>query len=188
MTAKVYDYIVIGASIPGIVFAIKKSLSGNSVLLTNMYGFPGGSIAEQLNCFQDVDGTQLAGIAKEIGRGIVPDNFERSIVNPESIKFFLQQMLEQSSVEPYYHTVPNKIFVNALDLVEVSLLAKEGVVSVAGKKVIDATEEFTCAVLFGRKRVMKERNINLFITPPENDKFLSFERIRKAVKLTDGRY
>ncbi len=183
-----YDYIVFGTTIPGIIFAVKKSLAGYSVLLTNMFGFPGGSITEQLNCYQNVDETQLQGLAQEIYRSIAPENFERTIVNPESVKFVLQQTVENSSVHLYFHVTPKKIVMNGDGIFEVSLLAKEGNTAVTGKKIVDASEDFYGAVLLNRKRIIQERCVNLFISRPLNDKFLPFGKIAKTVKLSDGRY
>ncbi len=188
MKNKVYDFIVFGATIPGIVFAIKKSLEGHSVLLTNTFGFPGGSITEQLNCLQEVNDGQLNGIAKKIFQSISGDNFAHSIVNPESLKFILQQTIEQTNVDLYFHSVPKNITVVENKLLEVSFLAKEGITKIKGTNIVDATEDFYGAVLFTRKRTIVERRINIFISPPANDKFLTFEKIRKAVKLFDGRY
>jgi hypothetical protein len=188
MNNKTYDYIVFGATLPGIIFAVKKSLAGHSVLLTNMFGFPGGSVTEQLNCYQNADETQLQGLAKEIYRSIAPDNFDRTIVNPETVKFVLQQILEILPVHLYFHVTPKKIGMNGAGIFEVSLLAKEGSATVTGKKIVDASEDFYGAVLLNRKRTIQKRCVNLFISRPLNDKFLSFEKIAKAVKLSDGRY
>jgi hypothetical protein len=188
MKNKVYDFIVFGTTIPGIVFAIRKSLEGHSVLLTNIFGFPGGSITEHLNCLQEVNEGQLNGIAKNIFQSISRDNFEHSIVNPESLKFILQQTIEQTNVELYFHAVPKNIDVRENNILEVSFLAKEGITKFKGTKIVDASEDFYGAVLFNRKRAIIEQCINIFISPPANDKFLTFGSVRKAVKLSDGRY
>jgi len=184
----VYDFIVLGATIPGIVFAIRKSLEGKSVLLTNIFGFPGGSITEHLNCLQEVNEGQLNGIAKNIFQSILKDNFGHSIVNPESLKFIHQQTIEQTNVELYFHTVPKNIEVIENRILEVSFLAKEGIMKIKGKKIVDASDDYYGAVLFNRKRTIVERRFNIFISPPGNDDFLSYKKIRTAVKLSDGRY
>ena len=188
MNHSVYDYIVLGASIPGIVFAIKKSLLGHRVLLTAMYGFPGGSITENLNCRQEIDESGLQGIAEDIYQAMSPDLFERSIVNPESLKYILQHTLENSSVDLYFHVLPKKIDVVSTGVVELSFLAKEGITARRGKKVVDASDTLYGAMLLGRNRTLRETTVDFFITRPADENFLSFEKIRHAVKLSDGRY
>ena len=188
MKNTIYDFIVFGATLPGIVFAVKKSIEGHSVLLTNIYGFPGGSITEHLNCLQEVNEGQLNGIAKNIFQSISGDNFEHSIVNPESLKFILQQTIEQTNVELYFHAVPKNIDVIENNIFEVSFLAKEGITKFKGTKIVDSSDDYYGAVLFNKKRTIVERRLNIFISPPANDKFLSFEKIWKIVKLFDGRY
>lgn len=188
MKNRVYDFIVLGATIPGIVFALKKSLDGYSVLLTNIFGFPGGSITEQLNCQQVVDEESLKGLTKNIFRSISGDNFEQSIVNPESVKIRLLQTLTKSNIDLYFHVTPKDIVIDGNGLVEVYFLAKEGITKVNGRKVVDASEEYHGSILLNRKRYVVERRINMFITTPDNEAFLSFDKIRTAVKLLDGRY
>lgn len=188
MKNNVYDFIVFGATMPGIVFAIKKSFQGHSVLLTNNVGFPGGSITEQLNCLQEVNEITLDGMVKNIYQSISGENFERSIVNPESVKFALQKMLEQSNVELYFHAVPKHIDGIDHGLLEVSFLAKEGITKVRGKKIVDASDDYYGAILRNYKRTVVERRINLFISSPSDKNFLSYNKIRTAVNLPDGRY
>lgn len=183
-----YDHIVIGASIPGIVFALAQAEAGKSVLLTNMYGFPGGSITEQLNCLQTADRSALSGTPLALFDAATKDNFGASIINPETVKYTLQQYLESSAVSLLFHVTPIRIVRTGDGTVELTMLAKEGTVVVSGRQVTDATEEFSAAVLLGRERTVLERSVHLFISTPADEQFLSFERIRNAVKLNDGRY
>jgi hypothetical protein len=188
MKQRVHDYIVLGASLPGVVFAIKKSLAGHSVLLTNMYGFPGGSITESLNCLQEANEHDVLGIARKVHEGISRDMLQRSVVNPESLKFILQHMLETSAVDLHFHVLPKKITITEGGSTEITLLAKEGQTVVLGNKVIDASETYEGAALLGRKRTVVERSVNVFISRPADDHFLAWERISQAVELSDGRY
>jgi hypothetical protein len=188
MNQPVYDYIVLGASLPGIAFAVSRSLNGRSVLLTNAYGFPGGSLTEFLNCYQEADESSLHGTTREIYRRIAPEMFGPAIVNPESLKFALQQALESASVEMYFHAVPKQITASPDGAMEVSLLVREGIACVRGKKILDATETFDGAALLGRNRHVQRRALNMFITRPANEHFLADERIIRSVRLPDGRY
>ncbi len=187
MKQSVYDYIVLGASLPGVAFAVSKSHGGSTVLLANAYGFPGGSITEFLNCYQEADERSLGGATAAIHRRIAPEIFGRTVVNPESVKYALQQALEASSVDMYFHAMPKRI-ASAAGCMEVSLLAREGIVVVRGKKVLDATETFDGAALLGRKRIIRGRTLNMFISRPADEEFLVDERIEKSVRLPDGRY
>jgi len=185
---KMYDHIIIGAGIPGVVFALAQAEAGKSVLLTNMYGFPGGSVTEQLNCLQVADRSALSGTSLALFDAVTKDTFGASIVNPETVKYTLQQYLERSAVSLLFHVTPIRIVRTGDGTVDVTMLAKEGTVVVSGRHVTDATEEFSAAVLFGRERTVLERSVHLFISAPANEQFLSFERIRNSVKLNDGRY
>jgi hypothetical protein len=185
---KVYDHIIIGASIPGVIFALAQAEAGKTVLLSNMFGFPGGSITEQLNCLQVADRSALSGTSIALFDAVTKDNFGASIVNPETVKYTLQQYMERSSVSLLFHVTPVRIVPTDNGTVDVTMLAKEGTITVSGRHVTDATEDYSAAVLFGRKRTVAERSIHLFISAPADEQFLSFEKIRKAVKLADGRY
>jgi len=187
MKHSVYDYIVLGASLPGVAFAVSRSLGGSSVLLANAYGFPGGSITEFLNCYQEAGEQAPGGVTAAIHRRIASEMFGRTVVNPESVKYALQQTLEASSVDLYFHAVPKRIASTA-GCMEVSLLAREGVAVVRGKKIVDATETYDGAALLGRKRTIRGRTLNMFISRPGDEEFLSSDRVEKSVRLPDGRY
>lgn len=188
MKHSLYDYIVLGASLPGTVFAARKAHLGHSVLLINPYGFPGGSIAGFLNCRQHVDGDMLQGTARALYAEIEPEMFERTIVNPESLKYALQRTLVNSGADLCFHAVPRTISADEPGMMLVSLLAAEGTIAVRGKKILDASESYDGAALLGRPRRIRQRSFNLFITRPGNEDFLSFDRIRDSIRLSDGRY
>ncbi len=182
-----YDYIVLGATIPGVLFAAAKARAGYSVLLTNRYGFPGGSVTELLNCFQEIPSNTDAEIA-ELCRIISRDTVAPSVVNPETVKYALQMFLETTNVDLYYHVVPHSMSTDDPSSVSISFLAKEGLVTVSGKKVLDASDELYGAAIVGIPTKVEEQNINIFITAPNNESFLSFPKVRHSVKLNDGRY
>lgn len=182
-----FDHIVIGASLPGISAAVRLAELGQSVLLTNACGFPGGSITELLNCRQQADRTQLSGTAADIYDALLPDAFAPDILNPESVKYVLQQHIERSSVTPLFHAVPLKISSEADGMVGVTMLAKEGTMHLTARTVLDATEDHQAAVLCGAARSIVRRSLHLFITPPADDAFRMLPYVRSAVRLDDGR-
>jgi hypothetical protein len=185
---KNYDHIVIGASLHGILYAVTRAERGESVLLTNVYGFPGGSITEYLNCLQQTDRALLSGKTAELWDAVAQENFSAHIVNPEKVKYSLQQLLERSAVELYFHTTPSAIAPRPDGTIGVTLLAKEGNVTVTGSHVVDASEDYGGAVLAGCTRTVRSRSLHLFITAPRDTSFLAFDRIRTSVQLQDGRY
>lgn len=183
-----FDHIVIGASLPGIIHAVTLASAGRSVLLTNPFGFPGGSITELLNCAQTADRTALHGTTRDVFDAVGTDRFAPTILNPESMKYALQQTIERPAVTPLFHVVPKRIATGPDGSVTVSLLAKEGLLEMSAPAVTDATESFEAAVLWGASRSIVRRSIHLFTTPPRNEQFLQFRNIRSAVRLYDGRY
>ncbi len=183
-----YDYIVLGATLPGVLYAAEKSRAGHSVLLTNQYGFPGGNISELLNCHQLPPPEDCSALLSGLYGSITGDNLAPSVVNPESVKYTLQQFLETTTVDVYYHVVPKMIAEDPHSMVSVTLLAKEGLVTIRSRNVIDATDDLSGAMILGLPVSSGERNINLFITPSNSDGFLSFPKIRRYVRLDDGRY
>lgn len=183
-----YDYIVLGATLPGVLFAAEKSRAGHSVLLTNQYGFPGGSISELLNCHQTPPSENCSALLSGLYGTITGDNLAPSVVNPESIKYSLQQFLETIKVDLYYHVMPKMITADTESNVTVTLLAKEGLTTIQCRNVFDATDDLSGAMILGLPVSSGERNINLFITTPNSDGFLSFPKIRRYVRLDDGRY
>ncbi len=187
MIRSFYDYIVLGATLPGVLFAAERSRAGYSVLLTNQYGFPGGNVTEVLNCLQEIPQTSDA-VTSELYRSIAVDNSAASVVNPESVKYALQKFLESTQVDLYFHVIPKQITTDTASEISVALLAKEGLTVVRGKYLLDASDELYGARIFGLPLSFGERSINLFTTPPNDLSFLSFAKIRRAEKLDDGRY
>jgi hypothetical protein len=182
-----YDVIVLGATVPGVLFAAAQSRSGKSVLLTNQYGFPGGNITEVLNCVQDPPSSSDA-ILMELYRNISAENVAPAVVNPETVKYALQQLLESTTVDLYYHVVPKSITIEHPASVAVALLAKEGITTIHGTQVIDASDELYGAEILGLPLSYGERTVNLFVAAPKDQSFLSFRSIRRAIELNDGRY
>ncbi len=110
---KTYDYIIYSASLAGVLTAIDLSKRGKSVLLSNFYGFMGGSLTENLNCCQVIDEKSLDSEVKilfdkikKAKHGILYQSGNEIVLNPETIKIILQEKIENSNVELLFHIVP----------------------------------------------------------------------------------
>jgi len=194
MTDKTYDYIIYSASLAGVLTAIDLSKKGNSVLLLNFYGFTGGSITESLNCYQFAEVKSLSATAKNLfeniinsKHGILYRSENEFVFNPETLKMILQEEIENSNFDLLFHIVPFYLKQRE-DHVEFSVTGKEGIFNVKGKIIIDASDEYDLLKLENVKRSVKEIYYNLFLTGMKGDKWQSFERLNKFIKLDDNRY
>lgn len=195
MSEKIYDYIVYGAGMPAVIFAVKKSAECKSVLLLNKFGFTGGCVTECLSCYQKINYNELSKTTKVIYDSITSgvnfplwENASSVIINPEPVKIILQKKLEDSDVDLLFHVIPKFFNIGSDNLGNLTLLGKEGNIIVKGRKFIDASDSYTLKAIKKLKRTVKERAVNIFITSPRNDKFLSFKNIKHALLLRDGRY
>jgi len=191
---KTYDYIIYPASLAGVLTAIDLTGKDKNVLLLNFYGFMGGSITESLNCYQNIDENNLSGLTKELFQkiknakhGILYQNGNDFIFNPETLKTVLQEELENSKVDLLFHILPFYLKQKE-DYVEVSLTGKEGISHVRGRKIIDASEGYDLLKLENVKRSLSGVNYNLFLTGLKDDDWQSFKSINKFIKLYDNRY
>jgi hypothetical protein len=191
---KTYDYIIYSASLAGVLTAIDLSNKGNSVLLLNFYGFTGGSITESLNCCQIIDEENLDGSAKNLfnkikksAHGVIYQSANVFVLNPETIKIFLQEEIENSNVDLLFHIVPFYLKQRE-DHVDFSVTGKEGIFHIKGKTIIDASDDFDLLKLENASRGLKEIYYNLFLTELKDDHWQSFTHVNKFIKLDDNRY
>ena len=191
---KTYDYIIYSASPAGVLTAIDLSNKGKSVLLLNFYGFTGGSITESLNCFQLIDEKKLEGSTnvlfnkiKNAKHGILYQDKNYFIINPETIKIVLQEELENSKVDLLFHIIPFYIRQKE-DQVELSVTGKEGIFHIKGKTIIDASDEYDLLKLNNVKRNLIGVNYNLFLTGLKDDDWQKYSHVEKLFKLYDNRY
>ena len=191
---KTYDYIIYSASLSGVLTAINLSEKGNSVLLLNFYGFTGGSITESLNCYQNINEIDLNESAKKIfnkikksKHGILYQDKNYFIINPETVKIVLQEELENSKVDLLFHIIPFYIRQKE-DQVELSVTGKEGIFHIKGKTIIDASDEYDLLKLQNVNRNLSGVNYNLFLTGLKDTVWQNFELIYKFIKLNDNRY
>lgn len=191
---KIYDYMIYSASLSGVLTAVYLSNNSKSVLLLNFYGFSGGCLTESLNCYQQIDEKSLDGPTKILfdkiknaKHGVLYRSENEFVLNPETVKIVLQEELENASIDLLFHIVPFHLKQHP-DFVEFSLTGKEGIFSVKGKTIIDASDEYDLLKLENAKRILNEIYYNLFLTGLKNDAWQSFEHINKIIKLNDGRY
>lgn len=191
---KTYDHIIYSASLSGVITALDLSNKGKSVLLLNFYGFMGGVITESLNCYQIINENHLSEAAKDIfikirnkKHGILYQNKNDFIINPETIKTVFQEELEKSNVDLLFHIVPFYLK-RYEDYVEVSLTGKEGLLHVSGKTIIDASDEYDLIKLQNVKRRLNALYYNMFLTGLQDDAWYNFELIYKLNKLDNDRY
>lgn len=166
----IYDYIVYGATIPGIVYAVHFANRGKSVLLLNHYGFPGGGITESLACKQFVHTNSLTPIVRSVFDKLMHEKNAVTVLDDngycfdqEAVKKVLQELLESSGVNLLYHVLPVNISHLAENAIQIELSAKEGIHTVSGKTVLDASDEQLLSVISGIKGQAHQRVFNLFI-------------------------
>ena len=191
----VYDYIVYGATIPGIVFAVSKARQNNSVLLLNHYGFAGGSITESLSCRQVVNPKWLSKITRQIfdgllleKNGVLPVAKNEFMVDPEAVKKVLQNRLDSEKIELLYHITAAQISRQRDDLVHIDLLAKEGLVTVTGKTVLDTTDDqYLSSLRYNVPGRRIRQRLNLIILSEQSISFGAFKP-KALTKIGKNRY
>jgi flavin-dependent dehydrogenase len=190
----IYDYLVYGATVPGIVYAVHMANQGKSVLLLNHYGFPGGSITESLACRQYVHINSLTPLVRKIFNSLVHEKNAVTVLedngycfDPEAVKKVLQELLESSSVNLLYHVLPVKVFNTEENVVQIDLSAKEGMYRVGGKTVLDASDEQLLSALSDMPEQVHQRVFNLFI---HSEKTPVIKAIipRSLIKVSHNRY
>jgi hypothetical protein len=190
----IFDHIVYGASIPGIVYALNKMKQGQSVLLLNHYGFPGGCITESLACRQYVHANSLTPHVSRIfemllneTNGTIADEDNAYWFDPEVVKMVLQEVIESSNISLLFHVLPLRVGNLRHGETQIELSAKEGIIHVTGRTVFDATDEQYLSLLSVKKRPVPKQVLNvvlLFKNAP------SIESIgaRSVMKLSENRY
>ncbi len=190
-----FDYIIYGATIPGVVLAIKKAQENKSVLLINHYGFLGGNITESLSCLQIIDPLCLGEITAQIfnalktkqnGLPAVGDN--AFLLDPEAVKITLQEFMEQVPVHVLYHVRAIKISAETETGLVVSLSAKEGVLNITGKTVVDTTDEQHLQMLLRGKNIEQQKYRLNVIIRSEHLSFLQTFKPKALIRLGINRY
>ncbi len=146
MTILNSDLVILGASIPAVVAAIRARRSGSKVLIVNSYGFPGGPITENLCCrlhkpsiYTDIPVTgEIYDLITCADRSILCEDESYILLNPEVVKYQLQEKLLAEGINLFWHVSPWKAKFEDYRLVELSMLAKEGTVQIRADAWIEA--------------------------------------------------
>ncbi|MGQ9644403.1 MAG: FAD-dependent oxidoreductase, partial [Ignavibacterium sp.] len=201
---KIFDYIIYPANLIGCVTAITKSSEGAEVLLLNNYGFPGGELTHSLCCHQFLDDKIISGKTLEIYNQIVEQkhsifyrHINQVIINPETVKYVLQYVLEKSKIDLLFHIVPTRIEKSESNN-KIILSGKEGQLSFSAKKIIDCSDNFVLMKLSGVDRTLTEANFNLFVSKSgsngfnidlsEDEQIVRHKFVKKFIQLFDLRF
>lgn len=142
-----YDFVVYGASITGVCCSRFLSEAGFRVLLVNEYGFAGGAITETLSLYQTFETEKLSHCAASIVQKIksepnalLAEDDNGILINPELLKYILQEEIVSHSVETLFHC---KIldYTYKMDALKITLSGREGQTEIMCNKLIDATDE-----------------------------------------------
>jgi hypothetical protein len=200
MKEKVYDYIIYSANLLGCVYAINIVERGASVLLLNNYGFAGGDLTNSLSCYQKVEATELSGKTKEIFENIVTRKYSvfyksqnKFVLNPETIKIALQEVLEENKIDLLFHVLPIRVEKEE-NHKNIYLSAREGTIVKRANNIIDTSESFSLMKFVGLKKKLSKCSFNLFLCKSSSvetfnfDKIVSHKSVNQSVKLDDSRY
>ncbi|MGE5411026.1 MAG: FAD-dependent oxidoreductase [Clostridiales bacterium] len=193
---EIYDQVIYGGSPSAIIYALIKKQQGNKVLLVNNFGFLGGSITSGLNCFQEMNRNKREGYYSEFlnaieksPNGILFREGNNVIINPEEMKMQSLRILEKYEIEMLFHVNPSDYRYAKDEMIELDLLAKEGIVKILCHEIIDASENYLIVKLKRRQLLRKiYSRVNVFITRPSEVSFSEKDQINDFVKLIDGRY
>ncbi|HEX2963165.1 MAG TPA: FAD-dependent oxidoreductase [Ignavibacteriales bacterium] len=194
--SKKYDVVVYGATVAGVIYALNERGAGKDVLMINRYGFPGGSITSGLNCLQKIKEPEGEGFYKQFISSLKKDKYgilyndeKRVLVNPETVKMILQELLVANGVDMLFHVNPLKTETKSEHRLELDLVGKDGIIKMTTSLLLDASENFLFSFIHGRFQPREvARKVNLFTTRPLENGFLVYEGISNYVKLRDGRY
>lgn len=193
-TSNQYDVIIYPANLSGVVASIFLKKNFKRILLLNRYGFFGGSITESLNLLQrkpeeDFDRDKVLNSilkrVKEFNEGILFEDAQYILFNPEVVKYVLQKVCEENEIELLFHITPYRV--NLIeDLINITVIGKEGEINFTTSKMFDFSTEFTFAPLIDKtSRIFSKAQVN-FISLPVDEKIL--QNVNRKIRLKDKRW
>ena len=191
MLKKHYDYIIYGASLPGCLLAERFAVHGHSILLLNEYGFPGGSLTESLNCYQNTFSIspKVENVIAKINENR-PGAFKRTddamFFNPESVKFAVQKILDESEVDLLFHVKIVELN-SEHNSTQVKLSGKEGKLNFSCGRIIDATDGHLLSNIVGGNSLPENIEYNLIAANTKEEDCKNLPYINKILKLDDER-
>lgn len=171
-----YDYVVVGASVAGLVFASAKAEAGATVLTLNEAPFGGGAITEANAALQrtDVAEPKTSAIYEAIERercGVFAKRDGRAAINAEAMKSVAQDAMEGADYDALFAERVSKISFNGSALL--SLDGPEGPAIVAAENILDASETFLATKAAGGTREI-ESSLNNIIIEGASDTLADF--------------
>ncbi len=177
---KVFDYAIFGGSVKGVLTAAYLAKKNYSVLLINKYGFLGGAITENLVLLQNIDYIDLAEFNDIFFKSNAP---EKKIINPEKLKFALQDILVSHNIQPLFHVSPVSIIKN-----KINLIGKDGMLTVYADKIFDCSDNLYLEYLHGN--IFYNKGI-YFLTLKEECTPTDLNKILSPIfvhQISNGRY
>lgn len=200
MKEKVYDYIIYSANLLGCVYAINIAKKGASVLLLNNYGFAGGDLTNSLSCYQKISENEISGTTEEIYQNIVSKknsvfykNQNELVLNSETIKIALQEILEENKIDLFFHVLPIRITKEGNHR-NIYLSAREGTIVKKANNIIDTSESFSLMRFAGLRKKLSKCYFNLFLCKSSSaekdnyDEIVLHKSVNRFIKLDDLRY
>jgi hypothetical protein len=169
-SGKQFDYAVYGGSVKGVLTAARLAKQNAKVLLINKYGFLGGAISENLTIMQNLSDINFHdSILKCDDLFYQSDIKNNKFINPEQIKFALQDLLLEHNIEPIFHVSPISIKNN-----EITLSGKEGLLTVKTDNILDCSDNLYLEYL--EKNVIYKKGF-YFLTIKGDDKKIDLNKI-----------
>lgn len=186
-----YDHIIWCANANGIALASELIQQGQSVLLLNKFGFPGGKVTESLSCFFSKNGnsnnefeTGLIDSVRKLRFGVLFENDEKLLLHPEAVKRALWEEIDRINVEFLFHVIP--IGIDRGDLHQLKLFGRQGHFFVTGKEIHDLTEDQQLETFFFAKDFKADVLVHCFITgkiPEDVPGFVIYRRVKTPIGL-----
>jgi len=195
-----YDVIVVGGGVSGVVAAIASARNKAKTLLIERYGFCGGTLTNSgvgpMMTFHAGSEQVVKGIAEEIiermkekgaSVGHILDTIGyASSVTPfdsEQLKHVLDEMLEESGCDVLYHTMLAGVNVAEDKIQSIKVCNKAGLSDIEGKIYIDATGDADLSYFAGVKCRKGRDADNLCQPMTTNVKIgnVDIEKVKKSI-------
>ncbi|MEE4176692.1 MAG: FAD-dependent oxidoreductase [Bacteroides sp.] len=180
-----FDHIIWGANAKGIALASKLIQQGQTVLLLNKFGFPGGKVTESLSCLftkderlnDDLDLGLLDSIRSQ-RFGVLFENEQELLLHPEAFKRALWEEIDRINIDFLFHVIP--IGFERRNFNQIQLFGRQGHFFVTGKEIHDLSDEQQLKILFSAKDFQADVLVHCFITDKIPEDMPSFKIYRKV--------
>lgn len=186
-----YDHIIWGANANGITLASELIQQGQSVLLLNKFGFPGGNVTESLSCFFSKNGnsnnefeTGLIDSVRKLRFGVLFENDEKLLLHPEAVKRALWEEIDRINMEFLFHVIP--IGIERGDFHQLQLFGRQGHFCLSAKEIHDLSEVQQLGLHLSVKDFKTDLMVHGFITgeiPEDLPGFVIYRRVKTSIGL-----